>query len=118
MSSAPNQGGMHEYHIQMVNHFINKEFWLLNKYPEFQHLLLCLCGTGRKQFHKWIPANNKKNIKWLELFKDGNKDISDLEMKILKSINTEKDIHDLAMNLGNTENEAEAYVQDFKQSNI
>jgi hypothetical protein len=118
MSSAPNQGGMHEYHIQMVNHFINKEFWLLSKYTDFQHLLLCLCGTGKKQFHKWIPANSKKNVKWLELFKERYNDLSDLEIKILKKNNTEQDILNLAMDMGKTKTEANEYVKSFKENQI
>lgn len=116
MSSAPNQGGMHEYHLQMVNHFINKEFWLLSKQPEFQHLLLCLCGTGKKQFHRWIAANNKRNIKWIELFKEKYKDLSDLEIKVIKKNHTEEDILNLALEFGKTELEAKEYVKSFKEN--
>lgn len=118
MSSAPNQGGMHEYHIQLVNHFINKEFWLISKYPDFQHLLLCLCGTGKKQFHKWIPANNKKNIKWVELFKEKYNDLSDLEIKVLAKNNSEEDIENLALSLGKSDSEIKEYVKSFKENKV
>lgn len=118
MSSAPNQSGMHEYHLQMVNHFINKEFWLLSNHKDFQHLLLCLCGTGKKQFHKWIAANNKKNIKWVELFKEQYSDLSDLEIKILAKKNTPEDIETLALELGKSDSEIEDYVKSFKETKI
>jgi hypothetical protein len=118
MSSAPNQGGMHEYHLQLVNHFINKEFWLLSKHPDFQHLLLCLCGTGSKQFHKWIPANSKKNVKWLELFKEKYNNLSDLEIKIIAKTHDEQDILTLAMQMGKTDSEAQEYVKSFKENKI
>src|SRR5690606_21518731 len=52
MSSCPDQGGLHEYHLLAVNDIINQDFWLLSKDPEFQHLLLCLIGLKKKQFHK------------------------------------------------------------------
>ena len=50
MSSATNSGGLHEFHIQMINDYVNSDFWTLSKYPDLQHLLMCLCGTGTKQY--------------------------------------------------------------------
>src|ERR1700676_1664475 len=46
MSSAPNQGSNHEYFLYAVNEIVNGEFWLLSKYPDLLHLLLCVCGQG------------------------------------------------------------------------
>ena len=116
MSSAPNQGSSHEYFLYAVNEFVNEEFWLLSKYPDLQHLLLCLCGTGRKQFHKWIPNKKSSKSKWLELFKDKYKDLSDIEIKIIKKNHTEEDIFNLSMNIGKTEKEAAEYVKSFKET--
>ena len=115
MSSAPNQGGMHEFFLQMTNHYVNKEFWLLSKYPDFQHLLLCLCGMGTKQFHKWIP-NKKEKTKWLELFKETHKDLNELEIKILRKQLTSDEILETALGLGKTNKEAKEYVKSFEET--
>jgi hypothetical protein len=89
----------------------------LSKYPDLQHLLLCLCGTGKKTFHKWIP-NKKESVKWVELFKETYKDLSDLEIKILKKNHSENDIYEIALGLGKSEKEAKEYVENFKNSKV
>jgi hypothetical protein len=89
MSSSQNQP---EHHIMMVNDIVNNNFSNISKHPELQWKLLALCGTGRKQFHPWIPPPKgiKKNkleqavLTHYPLLKD-----SDLEM--LLSINTQED---------------------------
>jgi len=113
MSSAPNQDRNHEYFLYAVNELVNKNFWDLSKYPDLQHLLLCSCGTGRKQFHKWIPNKKIKKMKWIELFAEKYKDLSDLEIKILKKTHTKDDIYEMSMSLGKTDKEAEEYAQSF-----
>jgi hypothetical protein len=52
MSSSQNHA---EHHLMMVNDLVNNEFNSLKKHPELQWMLLSLCGTGREQFHPWIP---------------------------------------------------------------
>jgi hypothetical protein len=59
MSSAPDQGGLHEYHLQAVNDIINQDFWYLSDYPDLQHQLFCLLGIGKKQYHNWIAGAKK-----------------------------------------------------------
>ena len=115
MSSAPNHGGAHEFFLQMTNFFVNKEFWLLSKYPDFQHLLLCLCGTGTKQFHKWIP-NKQTKMKWTELFADTHKCMNGLEKKILQKELTSEEIFEIATGLGKSDKEAKEYVKSFEES--
>jgi len=116
LSSAPNQDRNHEYFLYAVNEIVNKDFWDLSKYPDLQHLLLCLCGTGRKQYHKWIPNSKVKKATWTELFKDKYKDLSDQEIKILKKTHTEDDIYDLAMSLGKSDKEITEYVKSFSET--
>jgi hypothetical protein len=116
MSSAPNQGSNHEYFLYAVNEIVNGEFWLLSKYPDLLHLLLCVCGQGNKVYHKWIPNKKVKKSKWLDVFKDKYKDLSELEIKILKKNYTEEEIYNLAMALGKTEKEANEYVKSFEEN--
>lgn len=64
MSSATDQGGLHEYHLNSVNELVNTDFWALSKEPELQYMLLSMCGVGTKQYHSWIPhAKSKSSIK-------------------------------------------------------
>ena len=51
MSSAPNQGGLHDFHLNAINDVVNENFWALSKHPELQHMLMSVCGIGKKQFH-------------------------------------------------------------------
>lgn len=90
MSSSQNAA---EQHLTIVNDVVNTNFAALSKHPELQWKLLALCGTGKKQFHPWIPPGKKakKNrleealIQFFPLMKD-----EDLEM--LQQINTKDDL--------------------------
>lgn len=89
MSSSQNDA---YYHLTMVNDVVNTNFAAISKHPELQWKLLALCGTGKKQFHAWIPPGKKSKKNKLEealigffpLMKD-----SDLEL--LQQINTQED---------------------------
>lgn len=113
MSSATNSGGMHEWHVQMINDYVNSDFWTLSKYPDLQHMLLCLCGTGTKQYHKWIPNKKEKQEKWIELIKIVNPSINRDEIEILRKEYTYDYIFDLATKLGKTDKEAKEYKISF-----
>lgn len=81
-----------EHHLMMVNDLVNHNFNDLSKHPELQWKLLALCGTGRKQYHPWIPPGKgvKKNkleeaiLKFYPLMRD-----DDLELYI--QVNTRAD---------------------------
>lgn len=89
MSSSQNDA---DYHLTMVNDVVNTNFAVISKHPELQWKLLAICGTGKKQFHSWIPPGKKAKKNRLEealigffpLMKD-----SDLEM--LQQINSQED---------------------------
>jgi hypothetical protein len=85
--------GAPEQHLTIVNDVVNTNFSSLSRHPELQWKLLALCGTGKKQFHPWIPPGKKakKNkleealINFFPLMKD-----SDLAM--LQQINKKEDL--------------------------
>jgi hypothetical protein len=115
ISSATNSGGLHEFHIQMINDYVNTDFWSISKYPDFQHMLLCLCGTGTKQYHKWIPSKNERKEKWIDLIKESNPNINKDEINILRKIYTNDDIFNLAIRSGKSDKEAKDYAKSFKE---
>ena len=115
MSSAVNTGGLHEFHVQMVNYFVNSNLWDLSKHPELQHLLLCLCGTGSKQFHKWISAKNKTKMPiWVELFQAEQRNnglglLNKQELYILSKTIDSDQIYDMAVAQGYENTVAKKY---------
>jgi hypothetical protein len=81
-----------ELHLSLVNDIVNINFAALAKHPELQWKLLSLCGTGKKQFHPWIPPGKKakKNrleealVSFFPLMKDD-------DLAMLQQINTKED---------------------------
>ena len=115
MSSATNSGGLHDYHVQMINDYVNADFWILSKYPDLQHKLLCLCGIGTKQFHKWIPNKKEKKPKWVDLVIQNNSSLNIEEIEILKKIYTYDDIFNIAVQLGKSDKEAKEYAKSINE---
>lgn len=115
MSSAPNQGGLHEYHISSTNEVVNQDFWTLGKYPDLQHKLLCLCGLGKKQFHQWIPMAKKQNTnKLFQFFTKVYPSMNTMEFELLVAKNTEEDIEQLAKDYALPDNEIDDLIKQFK----
>ena len=82
-----------EHHIMMVNDLVNNNFNSLTKHPELQWMLLALCGTGKKQFHPWIPPpkgtkKNKVEAAILEHYPL----LRDDELEMLLNINTKEEL--------------------------
>lgn len=116
MSSGANTSGMHEYYLQMINFYVNNNFWALSKHPELQFKLLCLCGTGTKHYHKWLPANNKKLPSWYKLYKEKYNDLNDLEFKILTKSISQQEVVEYAKSIGKNDQEIKEFTKDFKKS--
>lgn len=116
MSSAPDQNGLHAYHVLAANDLVNQDFWTLSKYPELQHMLLSMVGVGRKQYHPWIPPLKRPaKDKVADIFKNIYPDINDMELKILYNLYTVKDIEDLCKSYGMTNDETKEITESFKK---
>lgn len=86
MSSLTDQNRNSAYAVLASNDLVNIGFWELSKYPDLQHLLLCLSGINGKQYRPWIASKKGKSSnkidRWLfEQYPDLNND----EIDILKS---------------------------------
>lgn len=115
MSSAPDKNGMHEFCLLTINEFVNKDLFSLSKHPELVYMLLCLSGTGKNLFHKWIKntIKEKNNALWIRMFREMSDDLKDDEVKILRMKYTKKSIHDLALSLGKNDKEANDIKKSF-----
>lgn len=78
-----------ELHLTLVNDIVNVNFSTIAKHPELQWKLLALCGTGKKQFHPWIPPGKKKKKNKLEeLLMQLHPLMKDDDLALLQHINT------------------------------
>lgn len=86
MSSLTDQNQNSAYAILATNDLVNIGFWNLSKYPELQHMLLCLSGLGKKQYRTWLSTKkSKKSSKILNWLTEQYPHFNDLELEIFIS---------------------------------
>lgn len=116
MSSCAEQANLHEYHVQMTNDIVNDNFWSLNKHPELQHLLLCIVGTGRKNYHPWIKGPSKQKLDSVKkVLGNKYKGLNRLEFEIITKNTSMEDFENFCKDAGFDEKETKAFVQQFKK---
>ena len=116
MSSAPDQGGSHEYHLEVVNDIVNRNFWQLSKFPDLQYQLLTICGTGSKQYHNWLPNSKRQNAsKVRDFFKRVYPDLNDLEFDILIKKYDSDSFHNLLKEYGIQNDEIKPILKQFNE---
>lgn len=93
--------GMMEHHLLMVNDIVNDEAPSLSKHPELQWKLLCICGTGKKQFHQWIaPPKRLSSNKKEEALSEMNPSLNRAEVELLSKMTSDDDMRDLLYDMG------------------
>lgn len=117
MSSAANQGGLHEAHLTIVNDIVNQNFWSFSKnHKEFQHILLATCGLGKKQYHGWIPMPKGSNTDKLSIFiKQIYPDMNSTEFDLFISLNDSEDMRELAKSYALDDKETDDLVEQFEK---
>ena len=117
MSLTGDQNARRVEQILYVNDLVNVGFWELSKYPELQHKLLCLSGSGSKQYHPWVAAKSTKGKKKSidQLFLELYPGINETELAILKSQYDAKGIRELAKDAGRSDAEAKQLYEDAKK---
>jgi len=117
MSILGDQNQYAGYQLLAVNNIVNTGFWGLYKHPELQHMLLCACGLGSKQYHPWLStktSNNKSDIVdkfLLELYPSCN----NFEIEILRNNHTDITIEQLCFDAGKSDKEVKEIVDAFKK---
>ena len=104
-----NNKEVQEHFVLTVNEFYNKHWNTLQKHPKLLWMLLCMCNLdGKTYYHEWIGNkkktgnDNNKKIKFLaDLYPSKKMD----EIELLANIMNDKEITDLAKNLGLSDNE-------------
>jgi len=94
-----------ELQILKTNQYYNKNFFTLSKHKKLLWFLLCMTASDKKniRYHEWIGYKSKESsstakvLKFLEkLYPNKKHD----ELKLLASINTSKELKQLAEDLG------------------
>ncbi len=117
MSLTGDQSDRRAEQVLYVNDLVNIGFWELTKHPELQHKLLCLSGSGSKQYHPWVAVKSAKSKKKSidELFLELHPGINETELAILKSQYDAKGIRELAKDAGRSDAEAKQLYEDAKK---
>ena len=90
-----------------TNEFVNKHYTDLYKHDELIWKLMCLTGTGKKQFHEWIkpPTSAKKKDTVSEFVADTFPHLKPDEVELFIKLNDASDIEQLAQDVGKTKDE-------------
>ncbi len=118
MSSLPDQNPHSSYAVIATNELVNIGFWSLTKFPDLQHLLLCLTGTKKKkQYRPWLAKKGNKansnsiDLFLLELYPGLNKD----ELTILKKQFDNQSFKQLLLDSGISDARVKSLNEDFKK---
>ena len=102
-SSIQGSAELQNYYLQSSNHYVNKQFFDINRHPKLQWLCATAVSPGLgTQRHQWIAPKKKEagasGIKKqiAELFPH----LKDDEVELMAKINTKKDIDAYLKQLG------------------
>ena len=85
-----------------TNEFVNKYYTDLYKHEELMWKLMCLTGSGKKQFHEWIkpPTSTKKKDKVSEFISETFPHMKSDEIELYRKLNSDDDIKRMAIDMG------------------
>lgn len=117
MSSLGPQSDLAAYAVLAANDIINNGIFSLGKHPELQHKLMCLTGTGRKQYRPYIGSKGKStSSKVIDEFLIGlYPTINETELNILKSQHDKDTLQKLGEDAGLSKAEIKELVEDAKK---
>ena len=104
-SSVKSNKILQESYIESVNEFCNKYFSTIQKHEGDSLLfwkLLCLCGSGQKQFHPWLkaPKGKGKKTKIFDFLQSCYPNYKNDEIETLISVLDKKEIKEMAKQAG------------------
>ena len=101
-----------------TNEFVNKHYVDLYKHEELMWKLMCLTGTGKKQYHEWIKAPNskKKTDKVSEFVSELYPHLKSDEVELFQILNSVSDIEQLAQDEGKSQEEIDEIFGKKKKS--
>jgi len=90
-----------------TNEFVNKHYGDIYKYDELVWKLMCLTGTGKKQYHEWIkPPNSKIKKDTISQFvSETYPTMNGSEVELFQKMNDVSDLKQMAGDMGMTDKE-------------
>lgn len=118
MSSLGPQSDLAAYAVFAINDIVNNGFFSLGKHTELQHKLMCLAGTGKKQYRPYIGSKgaSKTSSKIIDEFLMGlHPTMNQTELEMLKSQHTLETLQTLGQDAGLSKSELKELVEDAKK---
>ena len=119
LSTVSDNNPNKEYYLLATNDLVNVGMWDLNKHPELQYLLMTIAGTGKKQYHQWVPSKNTENSKTPKsdaLLRTIYTDCNSQEFDIVRSQYSPEDIIQLALTSGIDDRSVKEIKDEIKKS--
>lgn len=115
-SSVKSNKILQEAYIESVNEFCNKYFSTIQKHEGDSLLfwkLLCLCGSGQKQFHPWLkaPKGKGKKTKIFDFIQSCYPNYKNDEIETLIKVLDKKEIKEMAKQAGLDDKEIKLLVK-------
>jgi len=90
-----------------TNEFVNKYYGDIYKHDELVWKLMCLTGTGKKQYHEWIkPPNAKIKTDTISQFvSETYPTMNGDEIELFQKMNDVSDLKQMAGDMGMTDKE-------------
>lgn len=101
------EGNEAPLYLYYVNECVNIHFSDISKHPELQWMLLATCGRGKKQKHYYIkpPNSRTKKDRVSEFLLGLYPTMKESEIQLLKDLNTDEELKELAIKHGYTDKE-------------
>ena len=90
-----------------TNEFVNKHYGDIHKHEELVWKLMCLTGTGKKQYHEWIKAPNSKIKKDTisQFVAEQYPTMNGQEIELFLKMNDVSDLKQMAVDMGMADTE-------------
>jgi hypothetical protein len=105
--ASATKGKDREESLLNTNEFVNKHYGDIYKYDELVWKLMCLTGTGKKQYHEWIkPPNSKIKKDTISQFvSETYPTMNGVEVELFQKMNDVADLKQMSTDMGMTDKE-------------
>ena len=117
LSTVSDKSNHKEYAILATNDLVNLGMWSLSKHPELIWLLMTVAGTGKKQYHQWIPMSKgaSSTPKLDQLITQVWPHTNSQEQQMLKKLRSNEQWRELAQDNGWDDKQIKDLVNELKK---
>lgn len=106
-----------KHYVLFTNDIVNEGFFDLQNHPRLVFYLMCIVGSGEMQEHQWLPVPHARRKKTLldEMLVETYPTLKQSEIELLKGLNTEEDIEQLATDYAYDDKKIKQIVDEYKK---